>query len=158
MKIFISHQQRDSAVAASIARRLLLTHSIESYLDLIDPLASTAGDTLGDHVRQELGKCTQLIAVVSLNTRDSWWVPWEIGIATEKDYPISTYAAEHCDLPTYLKKWPYLQSEQDLDTYAKLAKATESERAVKQSYFGEAVARARTTRDFHQSLKRSLRQ
>ncbi len=136
----------------------MIVHFIESYLDIIDPLASEAGDTLGEHVRQQLGICTQLMAVVSPNTRESWWVPWEIGIATEKEYPIATYAAEYCELPTYLKKWPYLRSETDLDTYARISKATESDRAIKQSYLGEAAARTRTTREFHQSLKRALGQ
>jgi hypothetical protein len=98
------------------------------------------------------------MAVVSANTKESWWVPWEIGIATEKDYPISTYAAGNCDLPSYLKKWPYLKSEADLDIYVKISRSAERELAVKQSYLTESVARSMATKAFHQSLRRALGQ
>lgn len=158
MKIFISHQQRDSLAAASIAKRLQDIHSVQYYLDLIDNDASQTGELLGDHIKRQLSSCTQLMAVVSANTKESWWVPWEIGIATEKDYPISTYAAGNCDLPSYLKKWPYLKSEADLDIYVKISRSAERELAVKQSYLTESVAKSMATKAFHQSLRRALGQ
>jgi TIR domain len=158
MKIFLSHQKQDSEVASRIASRLRIWHSIDCYLDVIDPLASQTGDLLGEYIRAQLSTCSQLMAVVSEYTKTSWWVPWEIGIATEKDYPISTYAAGNCELPIYLKKWPYLKSDADLDTYAKISKDRERDAIVKQAYLKEAEVRARTTREFHQSLKRALGQ
>jgi hypothetical protein len=133
-------------------------HRIDTYLDVIDPQASETGDQLGDYVRRRLDECTQLMAVVSTGTKESWWVPWEIGIATAKDYPIATYAAEQCALPTYLKKWPYLASQSDLDTYAREAKqaAQELERFAKT--LGMRDARARTTAAFHSALRKALGQ
>ncbi|MGE4341030.1 MAG: toll/interleukin-1 receptor domain-containing protein [Pigmentiphaga sp.] len=110
MKIFISHQQVDSELALSLSKCLLATHGIQTYLDVIDPAVSPSGDALADHVKDELDKCRQLLAVVSDATRVSWWVPWEIGIAMEKDFPLATYAGGYTAVPDYLRKWPYLRS------------------------------------------------
>ncbi len=158
MKIFISHQQADTALAASIAKRLWLYHTINSYLDVIDPESSKKGDQLGDHIRDELGKCDQLLAVVSYATKGSWWVPWEIGVATEKDYPIATYAGDKTSLPEYLKKWPYLQSEQELDVYAKVSKQAHETYVNNKRHLNEEVSRKSGRRLFYRQLREKLGQ
>lgn len=158
MKIFISHQKADTELAASISYRLRTIHQIDSYLDVIDPVAQQAGDELGEHIRAELGRCTQLLAVVSLSTKASWWVPWEIGIATEKDQPIATYAGEATPLPEYLKKWPYLRSQKDLDEYATVSKSAASTYRVRKSYLTEEVARRGSTVEFYKALRARLGQ
>ncbi|HYE33861.1 toll/interleukin-1 receptor domain-containing protein [Methylocaldum sp.] len=158
MKVFISHQKVDSELAGGIAKRLHETHQIECYLDIIDPNASQAGDELGEHLRNELGKCTQLMAVVSENTKSSWWVPWEIGVATEKDYPIATFARDNTPLPEYLKKWPYLKTAADLDEYAKVTKTIANTLKLRKSYLTEASARRSSTQEFYRILRGTLGQ
>lgn len=158
MKVFVSHQRADSELAAAVAGRLRLHHSIECYLDLIDPDSGSKGDDLGEHIRDELGKCTQLMAVVSSNTKGSWWVPWEIGVATEKDQPIATYAGDNSALPEYLKKWPYLRSNHDLDIYAQTAKAAEQNFRIQKGYATDSVARGRSTREFYREIRSRLGQ
>ena len=69
MKVFVSHQQDDSVLAEKISYYLKENHQIDCYLDLIDPNASNAGDQLGEYLRDQMGKCTQLMAVVSENTK-----------------------------------------------------------------------------------------
>src|SRR4051812_11438146 len=130
MKIFVSHQRADSSLAEWIAQRLSQGHQIPIYLDTIDPDAGQAGDALGEYVRSRLNDCTQLLAVVSTNTKTSWWVPWEIGIATERDYPIATFAGDRTTLPEYLRKWPYLRSDSELDEYARVSKASDQRFAL----------------------------
>lgn len=107
-----------------------------------------------------MGKCTQLMAVVSTNTKGSWWVPWEIGMATEKDYPIATYAGDSTVLPQYLKKWPYLTTLGDLDKYAAASKAADSAFRHRKTYtyITESEARRAGTREFYRSLRAALRQ
>lgn len=158
MKIFISHQKADTGQAASIAKRLWVYHSIDSYLDVIDPESSTKGDQLGEHLRDEMGKCDQLMAVVSYATKGSWWVPWEIGVATEKDYPIATYAGERTPLPEYLKKWPYLQSDQDLDIYARISKQANETYVNNKRALTELVARKSARRLYNRLLPDRLGQ
>ena len=158
MKIFISHQKIDSELALNLSKRLLSTHGIQSYLDVIDPAVTISGDLLADHVKGELGKCTQLLAIVSEATRASWWVPWEIGIATEKDFPLATYAGGNIIVPEYLRKWPYLRSSADLDLYAKASKAAATDFESKRGFLVEAAARNRSTKEFYRVLRGSLGQ
>ncbi len=160
MKVFVSHQQADSVLAGKISYHLKANHQIDCYLDLIDPNASQAGDQLGEYLRDQMGKCTQLMAVVSENTKSSWWVPWEIGIATEKDHPIVTFADDNTALPEYLKKWPYLKTKNDLDAYANASKNAMKEFDLRKSYSLESISSARhsSTQEFYRSLRASLRQ
>lgn len=159
MKVFVSHQKRDSAMASSIASRLRGVHSIDVYLDLIDPDVAQAGDLLGEHLRTQLGMCSHLLAVVSPSTKESWWVPWEIGIATEKEFPISTYADGVSAIPEYLKKWPYLTSTIQLDVYAQQAKQQERLVEVRKSQgYSSGTSRRDQARNFHVALKSALGQ
>lgn len=156
-KIFISHQAADSVLAANIAKRLRIYHNLETYLDLIDP-GIRNGEDLAAHIQAEMGKCTQLLAVVSESTRASWWVPWEIGVATEKDFPLATYADGPTLPPEYLRKWPYLRSEADLDRYANASTAADYSFRQKRATLNESVARSRSTKEFFVSLRRDLGQ
>ncbi|WPZ34527.1 toll/interleukin-1 receptor domain-containing protein [Thalassobaculum sp. OXR-137] len=159
VKVFISHQQSDSETAGRIAYRLRAVHQIECYLDVIDPNTRQAGNELGDYIRMQLGTCTQLLAVVSESTKTSWWVPWEIGVATEKDQPIATFSTGfYVTLPEYLKKWPYLQSERDLDEYARVSKETDRALTSRKTHLREAVAQHQSTADFYRVLRSRLGQ
>lgn len=158
MKIFLSHQQVDSAAAANIAGRLRYVHSIESYLDVIDSQLPRQGEDIGQYLRREMGNCSHLLAVVSRATKESWWVPWEIGIATEKDYPLATYAGGYCELPGYLKKWPYLRSDSDIDKYAEAAKTATRRFDEQRSIRAASEARKDATRGFYTQLRASLGQ
>lgn len=158
MKVFISHQKADSEYAAAIAYRLRYQHEMDSYLDLIDPSVRQPGEDLGNHLRREMTKCTQLLAVVSSNTKTSWWVPWEIGIATEKDYPLATYSGDGTAVPEYLQKWPYLRSLSDIDKYAAASKAAERVFTTKRTYLAEDSARRASTSDFFRTLRADLGQ
>lgn len=159
VKVFISHQSADTAVAEQIAYRLKWHHQIESYLDVIDPSLRRNGEDLADHIRRQMGTCTQLLAVVSRATAASQWVPWEVGVATEKDFPLATFADGGVMPPEFLQKWPYLRSLHELDQYAQVSKATDRSYQLKRgSAFGMDSARRETTREFYSSLRRSLGQ
>lgn len=157
IKVFLSHQSSDSITATYIATRLRVHHSIESYLDVVDP-GIRRGEDLATHIQNEMGKCTQLLAVVSEATKNSQWVPWEIGVATEKDYPLATYLAGYATPPEFLKKWPYLRSDADIDRYAAASKAARSSFVQKRATLNEGVARIRSTSEFFSTLRSSLGQ
>lgn len=159
MKIFLSHQQLDSVLALKIQNYLKSNHNIDCYLDVIDTNFNH-GEDIAAHVRKELDKCTQLLAVVSDATKSSWWVPWEIGVATEKDFPLATFG-ENIELPDYLKKWPYLKSTSDLDKYAETSK--EAARRVvtasmESALSGRTIFRSDVTRHFYKTLRAKLGQ
>lgn len=159
MKIFLSHQKQDSIIALEVKNHLKIRHGIDCYLDVIDP-AIKSGEDIADHVRQEMNKCTQLLVIVSNATKLSWWVPWEIGVATEKDYPLATFGRDVA-LPEYLMKWPYIKSLVDLDYYASVSK--EASKKVVTSVFESASSRSQTyrseaTKYFYKTLREKLRQ
>ncbi|GBR21931.1 toll/interleukin-1 receptor domain-containing protein [Komagataeibacter nataicola] len=158
MKVFISHQSADSFTAKKIADHLQHFHGIPSYLDVIDPYIGMRGEDLAAHIRTQMGQCTQLLAVVSYNTASSQWVPWEIGVATGRDYPLATYANSSVPPPEFLRKWPYLRSVPDLDRYAVASKAAWNLLLQKRPYLHESTARQDSTQEFYRMLRRSLNQ
>jgi hypothetical protein len=159
IKVFLSHQSADSALALQIQRRLASQHGIDSYLDVIDPFIKGRGEDLAEHIQTEMGKCTQLLAIVSVTTRESQWVPWEIGVATEKDFPLATYFSGFSLPPEFLRKWPYLRSDTDLDRYAEASSLAERRRTeLRKTVLAESTVRERATGEFFTALRKSLGQ
>ena len=116
-KAFLSHKCEDAKGATLIAEHLR-AGGVNTYVDVFDPDAQD-GPALADYLRRRLAECSGLIAVISSVTARSWWVPWEIGIATERDMPLATYSHDRTAVPSYLKKWPYMTSLGDVDAYIK---------------------------------------
>ena len=141
IKVFLSHQRADSADAKKIADRLRINHQIDSYLDVIDDQFGKTGPDLAAYLRREIGKCSHLLAVTSFSTKDSQWVPWEIGIATEKDYPLATFAAYTSAVPEFLAAWPYLRTMEEVDAYARAAKSSDRTYSLRKATITETAAR-----------------
>lgn len=158
MKVFISHQSADTAVAHRIANRLQNRHGIGYYLDVIDPFMNGKGEDLATHIRKEMGKCTQLLAVISYNTLASQWVPWEIGVATEKDFPLATYSDATTLPPEFLRRWPYLRNEAELDQYAAASQTADSVLGMESYSTSLSERRSLATRSFYTSLRTRLGQ
>lgn len=158
IKVFISHQNTDSQKASEIAYRLRYHHQIDSYLDVIDPYLNRSGDDLATHIRTEMGKCTQLLAVVSTATRESQWVPWEIGVATEKSFPLATFANYTATVPEFLRAWPYLRSMADVDMYANASKRAVDNLRVQKSLHTQDTAMKKAADSFFFDLRRNLGQ
>lgn len=116
MKVFISHQQKD-AVEAKMVYDTLRRSGVDAYLDLLDSSLMKDGQRLTEHIMSQITESTDVIAVVSDNTKESWWVPFEIGVATDKPRPIATYICGPVLLPEYLDFWPQLRTQSDIVKY-----------------------------------------
>ncbi|MBO9669066.1 MAG: toll/interleukin-1 receptor domain-containing protein [Sphingobium sp.] len=158
IKVFISHQKTDSEKASEISNRLKYYHNIDTYLDIIDNQLNKSGDDLALHIRTEMSKCTQLLAVVSYATRESQWVPWEIGVATEKNFPLATFANYTSPVPEFLRAWPYLRSMSDVDAYANASKRAVDNLRVQKSLHTQDTAMRKAANSFFFDLRRSLGQ
>lgn len=159
MRVFISHQQADSQIASQIALHLKQRHDISSYLDVIDPFLQNSGQDLASHIRTQMANCTQLLAVVSFNTRHSQWVPWEIGVATEKNFPLATFANYTSEIPEFLQAWPYLRSLADVDSYAAASKAGQRAYIAKRAtQLNETASLKAGTETFFKDLRQLLKQ
>ena len=157
MRVFISHKKEDATIAAEIAAHFR-ARSVDFYLDVIDSHLALSGPDLADYIRNQLEKCTQLLAVISPITQASWWVPWEIGVATEKERFLASYVSGSATVPEYLLKWPYLRSKPDLDIYIQESKKAQMlvEQRKRSGYMD--TAQATGFRSFHVGLKAALRQ
>ncbi|WP_366924338.1 toll/interleukin-1 receptor domain-containing protein [Metallumcola ferriviriculae] len=116
MKIFISHKDVDSDVATQI-NKYLSSRGIQTYLDVLDNSVSGSGKKLTQHLMRQLNQCTHLMTILSKDTRYSWWVPFEIGMASQRRFPIANYLVEGVSLPSFLEYWPRLKRLSDLDKY-----------------------------------------
>jgi hypothetical protein len=154
VKVFVSHKNEDSEQAAAVSA-FLRNRGLMVYLDVIDSQLEKGGPDLADYIREQLERCTQLLAVISRQTRASWWVPWEIGVATEKERFLASYVSDGSTVPEYLAKWPYLRTKSDLEMY--VAESKKAQLLVEQKG-RTAAARSTGFRAFHANLKSSLGQ
>ncbi len=157
VKVFISHKNEDAVQASRIANYLMV-NGLEVYLDVIDAQLGRSGPDLAEYIRAQLDKCTQSLAVISARTQASWWVPWEIGVATEKERFLASFISDNASVPEYLAKWPYMRTQPDLDKYIQESKRAELlvESQIQKGY--RSTARGTAFRSFHTSMKAALRQ
>lgn len=100
-----------------------------------------------------MATCSHLIAVVSSSTAKSWWVPWEIGVASERTMPLASYTSSPSLLPDYLRTWPYLSGVSDIAAYTE-----EAQRFDRETKSLTASASRPGWQDFHSRLKSRLGQ
>lgn len=157
-KVFVSHKDVDEATARRVAERVR-SNQMNVYLDSVDP-ATKDGPGLADYLLKRMDECEQLIAVVSSATAESWWVPWEIGVGSEKGFRMASYTESPVYLPTYLREWPILRSMREVDRYCLLSRTT-TERireatARTMSESRRLDIRREKAADFHRRLRLDL--
>jgi hypothetical protein len=162
MPVFISHRTADDAIAKEVYQRLRFEHNIVCYLDDIDQELERARHTerITELLVKRLRCCTNLLAIVSQNTRGSWWVPFEIGVARQAPRVITSFTNQvDRDLPEYLLEWPRLRGAQAVDVYANLYKR-QRQVLTEQVLEGRGAfdAQTRMVEGFHRDLKGLLNQ
>ena len=174
MSVFISYRHTDRNIAIAIASKLSI-NNIHYYLDVIDE-ESRSTDNITEVITKNIKKSTHLIAVISINTTGSWWVPFEIGEATIANRRICSYATKanspdlslrsyrHItnSLPEYLWKWPVLQSDEDLEAFIEQYKIDNTAFGLEESRNNQfdSISSNNLTKAgadlFHQKLKNRL--
>ena len=155
MPVFISHRTQDDAKAQAIALRLK-QRNVPSYLDDFDPRLKTTRHITALLI-DAIHRCTHLMALVTNATRDSWWVPFEVGVAREAPRRITTYNSSTESLPEYLTEWPILVSDADLDKFALAYHQDKAAEPIVAKY-AKAYRNIATPDQFHRELKVSLGQ
>ncbi|WP_223520154.1 toll/interleukin-1 receptor domain-containing protein [Pseudomonas sp. GL-B-19] len=158
MPVFISYRHTDRAHAMAINTRLTQAN-IKTYLDVLDAESQTTED-ITTVITRNITECTHLMAVVSEQTAQSWWVPFEIGEATISNRRICSYKIGPSALPLYLDKWPKLSGENDINFFIDAYREElVSKRSIGLESFSESV-RGTYRRDaelFHDQLKNRIR-
>lgn len=108
MKFFISHKQEDAATALLIEMELR-KEGIPAYLDVLDSTVTSSGRDMTEHIKEKINDCTDIIVIMSQLTRLSQWVPFEVGIAAQRDLPTATFLRADIQLPEFLEYWPRLK-------------------------------------------------
>lgn len=158
MKIFISHQQMDTNLANNIYE-LLKSKGVEAYLDVMYNLHSTDSKYLTNHLKQIVNKSTDILVVMTDHTKNSWWVPFEIGMAANKDLRIVTYLQSELKLPEFLDYWPRLKKYEDIQKYINAHKYRIQEENLRNSISMDSYNFSNnqfTNDDFYRILKESL--
>ncbi len=123
MKVFISHKNVDSFQALML-KTAFEQNGVPSYLDVLDSSINGGGKELTDHIRENLNTCTDIIVVMSEATKESWWVPFEIGMSAQVNMPTASYLKSDVTLPSYLSYWPRLKTTSDVNKYVAVRRRT----------------------------------
>lgn len=106
--VFISHSKKDKSYARLVAQTLQ-NLSLDIYFDEHDDMLRKAAH-LGDHhaivscIEDGLDHSTHLLGLITQNTKDSWWVPYEIGGASARKRNCAyLIAPELKGVPSYIR-------------------------------------------------------
>lgn len=151
MPVFISHKREDTTHAVRIQQHLMRS-GVAAYIDVLDPSLKTTDD-ITETLMQRVKACSHIMAVVSEYTTQSWWVPFEIGVASELDRRVTTYQLSSVALPDFLKKWPVLKNPHDLDIFIQHYQLDSSVPRQERMY---TAANIGSGADFHRRVKAAL--
>jgi hypothetical protein len=109
---------------------------------------------------QRLNDCTNLLALITPNTRGSWWVPFEVGVARQAPRAITSFSnLPQSELPEFLTEWPVLRGTDAVDTFAyyyrQQAAILRGSLLERRASIGQPLP---TVDAFHRQLKAALRQ
>lgn len=105
--VFISHKREDVAIAKEVGKALKELE-IDIWLDIEDPATQAAAGLsddkkLAEAIEQGLLNSTHLLALLSVRTQGSWWVPYEIGSARGRAKELVFLVHQEVkNLPSYL--------------------------------------------------------
>jgi hypothetical protein len=154
MPVFLSHTSINKPETGRIFS-YLTQRGIICYMDAIDPeLKST--DDITAVLMNRIDWCTHMMAVISQYTQGSWWVPFEIGVASKSERRITTYKLKGpVTLPDFLTKWPILQDDYDLEQFVRMYKGDQTVSFSEGRATGATIG---TAEQFHRSLKNAIGQ
>ena len=82
--VFLSHSSKDKEVLPSVIN-FLSQYGVNVYIDKTDKeLPRNTSPETGDILKKRIQESKKFIVLVSPNSKDSKWIPWELGIADEK--------------------------------------------------------------------------
>jgi hypothetical protein len=120
IKIFISHKKEDSKKAENVEAYIKKNYNFDVYVDTLDDkINSTINIT--DRIVDKLRSSTHLLVVFSEHTKESMWVPFELGVSYERNQGIGVLVWSDkvnipYNLPEYLEDFPILKCNKKSDS------------------------------------------
>jgi hypothetical protein len=161
MKVFISHFSSDIETEERHAQDLI-QRGFTIYLDKYDPGISSSRDR-PLHIKTVIDTCSDMLVVITENTKSSWWVPFEIGLSTAANARISSIVYDSPQLPSFLRKWPIVDTDQKYGIYLKQLEMNRTEllhegRTVIKSFDSARASQIRSSELFHMILEAKFAQ
>jgi hypothetical protein len=114
MSVFISYSHVDSGLVDSLAA-VLDELTVEYFRDVRD---IRLGEPITSTVTEALARCRVLLVVVSPNSLESHWVPYEIGHASALRKVIVPFLTDRSiDVPTYIRDLSYATTLEQIRRY-----------------------------------------
>lgn len=120
--IFISYTKEDREEVIELGNYILNT-GFDIYLDVYDLDLQQAVENedpiaITQSIERGLSFCTNVICVVSEETVNSWWVPYEIGFGKRAEKPLATLILKDTvTIPSYLEITQLLKGTRTLNEY-----------------------------------------
>ena len=124
-RVFISHKMEDKGIAIALAKRLD-SHGISYWLDVLDPQLSQVNKVSSENkaivianiIELGLLNCTAVVAILTNNSCNSQWIPYEYGRVKEPKLQVdNAYALTHGltnPIPAYMYLGKIYKSESSL--------------------------------------------
>lgn len=122
--IFISHKSEDIKAAKAVAE-VIMSNGVDVYLDVNDSGLQSAtrendSQKIVDCIENALLKSSHICVLVTNKTKESWWVPYEVGYAKNGEKNIASLLLKDVyDFPDFLKIERKLRGLSDLKNYIK---------------------------------------
>lgn len=122
--VFVSHKKDDEKLALSVAH-CIKVYGLTPWIDVLDDSIQGDGPELDAKIQDIIANSFSLMAVVTEVTHESWWVPFEIGIAFDQERSLASYIETfEGQLPTFLDKHPKVRKHSpDLHNWCRVIKA-----------------------------------
>jgi hypothetical protein len=146
--IFISHKKEDTDKAKAIAN-YVMNCGVDVFFDENDPILSNP-EIIKDPLKittainNALNRSTHMVCVISEKTKDSWWVPYEIGFVSNKpSFSSSQIGVLIIKTVSYLPEYLFLskkiETTLELDSFVKNASNTETLLLERTKTFSEYI-------------------
>lgn len=107
---FLSHSSKDEELVVG-AIRILENHGGTVYVDKIDPeLPPYTSEQTASTLKKRIDQTSKFVLLASKNSKESKWVPWELGIADGKKglSKIALFPAVEQRHDTSWTSWEYM--------------------------------------------------
>jgi len=107
---FLSHSSKDEELVAG-AIRVLENHGAKVYVDEIDPeMPPYTSEETAVLLKMRIRDTSRFVLLASKNSKESKWVPWELGIADGVKTPskIALFPASDSSFDKSWASWEYL--------------------------------------------------
>lgn len=120
--VFVSHKSDDASEAIRIAKHLD-SLGLSAFVDVLEIEDAKDNKSLDKTLQGIICASKSLLTVVSEKTKESWWVPFEVGIAFDRDKFLgSVVLSQGVSLPLFLENWPISRNYKELGRWAEMVK------------------------------------